>query len=107
MKNQEPRSFWERTKREIQNGFSLPEKTKPEEEKFISEIVSRAEKYGLNVPLMIFLEGLTPLYRVTASLLKGLEPFADFFFPLESYQKLINFLENRENLEKLKNKLDP
>lgn len=107
LKNQGHSSFWERFKKEAQHGFSLPERIKPEEEKFISEIVSRSEKYGLNVPLMIFLEGLTPLYRVTASLLTGLEPFAEFFFPLAPYRKLIGFLENRENLEKLKNKLNP
>jgi len=91
-------NFW----RALQHGLSLdalPVAT--QDKQFIDEVISQSRKHHLDLPLLIFLEGLRPVSFIAASVLTGLEPFAELFFPQAAYQKFTSFVENRANLDTL------
>jgi len=92
----------------IRHGLALDEAEKPREDEllFIDKIATEAKHHHLAFPLLIFVEGLRPAAILTASLLKGLEPFAELFFPQETYAKLVDFVAKRSNLDLLIDKLE-
>jgi hypothetical protein len=86
----------------LKNGLAIEKKTPdPVELVFIQKVVEKAKTLHLSVPLAIFLEGFRPLSGIAVNVLIGFEPFAEFFFPLNDYRRLISFLENRENLDRI------
>ncbi len=90
----------------FRHGFAIQEeKTTPDEHCFIDQVAEKAKRYHLTFPLLAFVEGLRPASYLASSLLTGLEPFAELFFPTDTYKKLVTFVGKRKSLEQLVEKL--
>ncbi len=72
-----------------------------DDEALIDAVATRVVRMGLGVPAIFFLESSKPLSFLGSQLLVFLEPFVKTFFDIKSYDRFYTLMEDRENVEKL------
>ncbi|UCF78115.1 MAG: hypothetical protein JSW03_08375 [Candidatus Eiseniibacteriota bacterium] len=72
-----------------------------DDDALIDAVANRVVRMGLGVPAIFFLESSKPLSFLGSQLLVFLEPFVKTFFDIKSYDRFYTLMENRDNVEKL------
>jgi len=72
-----------------------------DDDALIDALATRVVRMGLGVPAIFFLESSKPLSFLGSQLLVFLEPFVKTFFDIKSYDRFYTLMEDRENVEKL------
>lgn len=72
-----------------------------DDEALIDAVATKIVRMGLGVPAIFFLESSKPLSFLGSQLLVFLEPFVKTFFDIKSYDRFYTLMEDRENVEKL------
>jgi len=71
------------------------------EEEMIEAIANRVVDSGMGMIGIVFLESLKPISFLGASMLVFAKPLVDTFFRVNNYDRFIDLVENRANLESL------
>ena len=78
----------------------------PEDKKLLKTIAIEVERRQMTAPLIMLLEMHRPLSFVVSSFLVTLGPLIHIFFNLPNYQRVVELLEDRENVILLLDLLD-
>jgi hypothetical protein len=76
------------------------------DEALLTAIASRVVRMGMAVPAVFFLESSKPLSFIGSQALVFLEPFVKAFLNLKSYDRFTALMEERENVERLIQKVE-
>ena len=71
------------------------------EDHLIERIANRVVDMRLGMISIVFLESLKPLTFLGSSMLVVLKPLVDTFFRVDNYDRFIDLVEDRANLEAL------
>ena len=67
----------------------------------LDAVAHRVVRMRMSVPAVFFLESIKPMSYVGSQALVFFEPFVQTLFTVRSYQRFAALLEDRENLERL------
>jgi hypothetical protein len=77
-----------------------------DDDSILNTVATRITRRGLGVPAIFFLESSKPLSFLGSQVLVFFEPFVKTFFEVKNYERFCLLLENRENVEKLIQKIE-
>ena len=78
----------------------------PEDEKLLDAVASRVVRMGMAVPAIFFLESTKPFSYIGSQGLVFLEPFVKSILNLQSYDRFVALLEDRQNIERLLRRIE-
>jgi hypothetical protein len=78
----------------------------PEDEALLDEAARRVAGSRLAVPAMMFLETLTPMNFVTATMLQALTPVLGIALPVTLLARVARLLERRETIPEFVRRID-
>ncbi len=84
----------------------LPVEGEKKFDDLIERIAKRIVDMKLEIPFIIAFESLKPLSFISSSILVALEPIIQPIFSFKDYKRFYEMLENRENIEKLIQKIE-
>jgi hypothetical protein len=76
------------------------------DEAILDIVATRITRMGLGVPAIFFLESSKPLSFLGSQVLVFFEPFVKTFFEVKNYERFCQLVEDRENVEKLIQKIE-
>jgi len=77
-----------------------------DDEAILDVVATRITRRGLGVPAIFFLESSKPLSFLGSQVLVFFEPFVKTFFEVKNYERFCLLVEERENVEKLIQKIE-
>jgi len=76
------------------------------DDEIIDVVAKRITRMGLGVPAIFFLESSKPLSFLGSQALVFFEPFVKTFFEIKNYERFCLLIEDRNNIEKLIQKIE-
>jgi hypothetical protein len=77
-----------------------------DDDAILDTVATKITRRGLGVAAIFFLESSKPLSFLGSQVLVFFEPFVKTFFEVKNYERFCLLLENRENVEKLIQKIE-
>jgi len=77
-----------------------------DDEAILDTVATKIVRRSLGVPAIFFLESSKPLSFLGSQVLVFFEPFVKTFFEVKSYERFCLLVEDRENVEKLIQKIE-
>ncbi|MCJ7508428.1 MAG: hypothetical protein MUO85_06815 [candidate division Zixibacteria bacterium] len=93
--------------------FSLPDfketdskNLTPEQEELLHKVAQKVVRWKMSVPAILFLESVKPLNYLGSQMMVFFEPFVQTVFTWKDYDQYRIIMEERENVEKLLQKIE-
>ncbi len=93
--------FWNRTGVKIE---ATP--LSPKQDEILNKIAFKVVQWRMTVPAILFLESVKPLNYVGSQMLVFFEPFVQAFFTVRDYNEFVRMMEERENVERLLQRIE-
>lgn len=78
----------------------------PKQEEILDKIARKVVQWRMTVPAILFLESVKPLNFVGSQMLVFFEPFVQAFFTVRDYNEFVRMMEERENVERLLQRIE-
>jgi ABC-type uncharacterized transport system involved in gliding motility auxiliary subunit len=78
----------------------------PDEQELMRKIAQKVVDWQMTVPAIIFLESVKPLSYIGTQVMVFFEPFVSAVFNVRDYNLFRQMMENRENVERLLQKIE-
>ena len=93
--------FWNRTEFKVEASPLTPK-----QEEILNKIAFKVVQWRMTVPAILFLESVKPLNFVGSQMLVFFEPFVQTFFTVRDYNEFVRMMEERENVERLLQRIE-
>jgi ABC-type uncharacterized transport system involved in gliding motility auxiliary subunit len=77
-----------------------------EEQELLRKLAQKVVDWQMTVPAILFLESTKPLSYIGSQMLVFFEPFVSAIFNVKDYNLFRQMMENRENVERLLQKIE-
>ncbi len=84
----------------------IPSEKEDKFDDLIERIARRIVNMRLEIPFIIVFESMKPLSFIGSSILVAFEPIIQPIFSFKDYRRFYEMLENRDNIEKLIQKIE-
>jgi ABC-type uncharacterized transport system involved in gliding motility auxiliary subunit len=78
----------------------------PEEQELMRKIAQKVVDWQMTVPAILFLESTKPLSYIGSQVMVFFEPFVSAIFDVKDYNLFRQMMENRDNVERLLQKIE-
>jgi hypothetical protein len=78
----------------------------PEQEELLHKVAQKVVRWKMSVPAILFLESVKPLNYLGSQMMVFFEPFVQTVFTWKDYDQYRIIMEERENVEKLLQKIE-
>ena len=78
----------------------------PKQEEILDKLAHKVVRWRMTVPAILFLESVKPLNFVGSQMLVFFEPFVQTFFTVRDYNEFVRMMEERENVERLLQRIE-
>ncbi|HEX9917221.1 MAG TPA: hypothetical protein VGB16_05740 [candidate division Zixibacteria bacterium] len=78
----------------------------PEQEELLRKVAQKVVRWKMSVPAILFLESVKPLNYLGSQMMVFFEPFVQTVFTWKDYDQYRIIMEERENVEKLLQKIE-
>ncbi len=76
------------------------------QEEILDRIANKVVTWRMTVPAILFLESVKPLNYIGSQMLVFFEPFVQAFFTVRDYNEFVRMMEERENVERLLQRIE-
>ncbi|OGC96324.1 MAG: hypothetical protein A2W25_08370 [candidate division Zixibacteria bacterium RBG_16_53_22] len=78
----------------------------PEEQELMRKLAQKVVDWQMTVPAILFLESTKPLSYIGTQVMVFFEPFVSAIFDVKDYNLFRQMMENRDNVERLLQKIE-
>jgi ABC-type uncharacterized transport system involved in gliding motility auxiliary subunit len=78
----------------------------PDEQELLRKLAQKVVDWQMTVPAILFLESTKPLSYIGTQMMVFFEPFVSAIFNVKDYNLFRQMMENRENVERLLQKIE-